>query len=60
MPEKETNRQFTNYHRPMGVPCALYVNLEANLEGVLKINRNNPDESYMDQYQDHIACSYVY
>ena len=35
-----------------------YIQTEYNLKEAQKTNRNNPNESYSNKHQDHIACSY--
>lgn len=60
MPEKGSNVQFTGNHKQLKSPFVIYPEFEYNLKEAQKTNRNNPNESYSNKHQDHIACSYEY
>ena len=47
-------------HRQLRVPFVFYEDLNANLEVVGKINRNNSGKPYTDKNQGHSTCSYGY
>ena len=51
--------KFKNYERKIKSPFIIYVNFESILAP--EDNRKqNPEESYTNEYQKHIACSYGY
>ena len=58
MLEKDKNTRFTKHLTQLKVPFAIYADFQSTLKKVQKIKRNNPNESYTDKYQVHIACSH--
>lgn len=54
MAKNVSDIQVTNYHKHLQVLFVFYVEFEANLKEVEKINK----ESYADKYQNYIASSY--
>ena len=58
MPEKGSNVQFNGHYKHLKAPFVILADCESNLKEVQKFNGNNTSESYIDKYQDHIACSY--
>ena len=50
MSKKVTNITFTNYHRQFCDLFGIYIDPETNLKEIEKINKDNPNESYTDQY----------
>ena len=54
MPKKDDEVKFKNYERKIRSPFILYPDLESIL--VPEDNENqNPEESYTNKYQNHIA-----
>ena len=59
MPKKATYVKFKNYERKLNSLFIIYVDFESIF--VPENNGNqNPEESYTNKYQKHIACSYGY
>ena len=59
MPKKATYVKFKNYERKLKSLFIIYVDFESIF--VPENNGNqNPEESYTNKYQKHIACSYGY
>ena len=59
MPKKGEFAKFENYERKIKSPFIIY----ADFENILVPENNgekNPEESYANKYQKHIACSYGY
>ena len=56
---KTVNVPCKNYGRKIKSPFMIYADFESIL--VPEINgKQNPDQSYTNKYQKHIACSYSY
>ena len=55
IPEKAGNVQFTRHHDELKAPFVVYPDLDSNLKEVQRINKNNPDKSFLDKYQDDIV-----
>ena len=51
--------RFKNYQRNVKSPFMIYADFECILvpEGN---GKQNPDESYLNKYKKHVACSYGY
>ena len=59
MSKKSKYVRFKNYERKIKSPFMIYPNFESIL--VSEDNeKQNPDESYTNKYQKHVACSYGY
>ena len=59
MPKKGEYVKFKNYERKIKLPLIIYADFESIL--VPEDNgKQNPEESYTNKYQKHIACSYGY
>ena len=59
MPKKSEYIKFKNFERKIKLPFTIYAKFESIL--VPEGNRNqNPNKSYTNKYQKHIACSYGY
>ena len=59
MPKKDEYVKFKHYERKIKSPFIIYVDFESIL--VPENNEEqNPEESYTNKYQKHIACSYGY
>ena len=59
MPKKGEYVKFKNFDRKITLPCMIYVDFESIL--VPEDNeKQNPNESYTDKYQKHVACSCSY
>ena len=59
MPKKYEYIKFINYERKIKSSFIIYVYFESIL--VSEDNRKqNPEESYRNKYQKHIACSHGY
>ena len=59
MPKKSEYIKFKNFERKIKLPFTMYAEFETIL--VPEENRNqNPNKSYTNKYQKHIACSYGY
>ena len=59
MPKKGEYVKFINCERKIKSPFIIYADFESIL--VPKVNgKQNPEESYTNKYQTHIACSYGY
>ena len=55
---KNVNKFNSNFSRKIKPPFMIYVDFEIAL--VPENNRNqNPEESYTNKYQIHVACSYI-
>ena len=55
---KNVNKFNSNFSRKIKPPFMIYVDFEIVL--VPENNRNqNPEESYTNKYQIHVACSYI-
>ena len=52
--------EFSKHHKHLWGRFVMYVDVTSNLKNIQKINGNDPNESYIDKYQDHIVCSYEY
>ena len=51
--------RFKNYERKIKSPFMIYADFDSIL-GPEDNGKQNPNESYMNKYQKHIACSYGY
>ena len=59
MSKKGEYVKFKNYERKIKSPFIIYADLESIL--VPEDNgKQNPEESYTNKYEKHIACSYGY
>ena len=59
MPKKGEHIKFKIYGRKIKSPFMIYADLESIL--VPEDNgKQNPNESYTNKYQKHVACSYGY
>ena len=59
MPKKSEYIKFKNFERKIKLPFTMHAEFESIL--VPEENRNqNPNKSYSNKYQKHIACSYGY
>ena len=59
MPKKGEFVKLKNFERKIKSPFTIYADFESIL--VPKNNGNqNPEESYTNKYQKHVACSYGY
>ena len=59
MPKKSEYIKFKNFERKIKLPFTMYAEFETIL--VPEENRNqNPNKSYTNKCQKHIACSYGY
>ena len=59
MPKKGEYGKFKNYERKIKSPFMIYLHFESIL--VSEDNeKQNPNESYTNKYQKHVACSYGY
>ena len=59
MPKKDEYVKFKNFDRKITLPYMIYVDFESIL--VPEDNeKQNPNESYTDKYQKHVACSCSY
>ena len=59
MPKKGEYIKLKNFGRKMNTPFMIYADCESIL--VPEDNeKQNPDESYTNKYQKHVACSYGY
>ena len=59
MPKKGEYVKFKNFERKIKSPFMIYADFESIL--VPEDNgKQNPNESYTNKYQKHIACSYSY
>ena len=59
MPKKGECVKFKHIERKIKSPFLIY----ADFESILVPQNNgkqNPNESYTNKYQKHVACSYVY
>ena len=59
MPYKGEYVKFKNYERNIKSPFIIFADFESILVSE-SIGKLNPEESYMNKYQKHIACSYGY
>ena len=59
MPKKGEYVQFKNYERKITSPFMIYADFESILAPE-DDEKQNPDESYMKKYQQHVAFSYSY
>ena len=57
MPKRGQYVQFKNYERKVKSPFIIYTDFESILEPENK-RKQNPDKTYTNKYQKHIACSY--
>ena len=57
MPEKGEHVRFKNHKMKIKSPFIIYTNFKSILVPENK-GKQNPDESYMNKYQKHIACIY--
>ena len=59
MPKKGEHVKFKNFKRKIKSPFMIYVDFESIL--LPEDNgKQNPNESYTNKYQKHVACSYGY
>ena len=59
IPKKDEYVRYKNYERRIKSPFMIYADFERTL--VPEDNRKqNPDESYTNKYQKHVACSCGY
>ena len=59
MPKKGERVKFKNYERKIKLPCRTHADFESIL--VPKDNeKQNPEESYTNKCEKHIACRYGY
>ena len=59
MPKKGEYVKFKNFERKIKSPFMIYADFESIL--VPEDNgKQNPNESYTNKYQKHVACSYGY
>ena len=59
MPKKGEYVKFKNFERKIKLPFMIYADFESIL--VPEDNgKQNPEESYTNKYQKHVACSYGY
>ena len=59
MPKKSEFAKFKNYERKTKSPFMINVDFESILVSE-DDRRKNPNESYTNNYQRHVACSYSY
>ena len=59
MPTKSEYVRFKNYERKIKSPLLIYADFESILVPE-DDGKQNPEESYRNKYQTHIACSYFY
>ena len=59
MPKKSEFAKFKNYERKIKSPFMINVDFESILVSE-DDRRKNPNESYTNNYQRHVACSYSY
>ena len=57
MPKRGEYVQFENYERKVKSPFIIYTDFESIL-GPENKRKQNPDKTYTNKYQKHIACSY--
>ena len=57
MPKRGEYVQFKNYERKVKSPFIIYTDFESIL-GPENKRKQNPDKTYTNKYQKHIACSY--
>ena len=57
MPKRGQYVQFKNYERKVKSPFIIYTDFESIL-GPINKRKQNPDKTYTNKYQKHIACSY--
>ena len=57
MPKRGQYVQFKNYERKVKSPFIIYTDFESIL-GPENKRKQNPDKTYTNKYQKHIACSY--
>ena len=59
MPKKDEYVRFKNYKNKIKQPFMIYVNFKSI--SVPEYSKyQNPDVTYMNKYQKHVACSYSY
>ena len=59
MPKKDEFFKFKNFERKIKSPFMIYADSESIL--VPEDNgKQNPNESYINKYQNYVACSYGY
>ena len=59
MPKKGEYVNFKNFEGKIKSPFMIYANIESIL--VSEDNgKQNPNESYTNKYQKHVACSFDY
>ena len=59
MPKKSEYVKLKNYKRKIKLPFMIYADFESIL--VPEDNgKQNPNQSYANKYQKHVACSYGY
>ena len=56
MPKKGGFVKLKNYERKIKPPFKIYTDFES----ILVPGKKNPDESFTNKYQKHVACSYGY
>ena len=59
MPKKSEFAKFKNYERKIKSPFMINVDFESILVSE-DDRRKNPNESYTNNFQRHVACSYSY
>ena len=57
MPKRGEYVQFKNYERKVKSSLIIYTDFESIL-GPKNKRKQNPDRTYANKYQKHIACSY--
>ena len=60
MPDKGQHGTFKNYERKIKSPFIIYPDFESILVPENNNGKQNPEGSYTNKYQKHIACSYGY
>ena len=59
MPNKREHNTFKNFGRKIKSPFMIYVDFESILVPEDNV-KQNPNESYTNKYQKHVACSCGY
>ena len=59
MPKKGEYIKFKNFGRKIKSPFRTYADFESILASEDK-EKQNPNQSYTNKYQKHVACSYSY
>ena len=59
MPKKGEHVKFKHFERKIKLPFMIYADFESTL--ICEDNgKQNPNESYTNKYQKHVACSWGY